>query len=285
MVARTPNSSSRPESSVEPPARTIRGAAVLQNLLTELALVLLPRGMTPKWFSELARAAFVQAAADISRLRNGRVNHSRVAALTGLTRADVKRLLQQKAFGSNKRGSSAMERVVEGWRTDPEFASHPGRSKQLLISGHRGSFAHLVKKYGGDVTHRAVLDELRRVGVVQDSINGSVFLRRSLHVGRRSNFSFLSSVMPVLVDALRLASRTNASTASSIRTLRIATETDVDLAIVRERCTSSAQAMLDGLAHTVGKRPTAHRKSQTRSINVTILLSENAANRGQRKRR
>src|SRR3974390_2023985 len=146
--------SSRNQNSPEPRSREMSGAAVLQNLLTELALVLLPRGMTPKWFSELARSAFVQAAADISRLRNGRVNHSRVAAQTGLTRADVKRLLKQNAFESNKRGLTAIERVIDGWRADPEFVSRPGQSKELQIIGRRGSFAHLVKKYGGDVTHR-----------------------------------------------------------------------------------------------------------------------------------
>src|SRR6516162_6449138 len=78
--------------SVSPPA--VRAATVLQDLLTEFALVLLPRGMTPKRFAALARSAFVQAASDMSRLRNGRVNHSRVAAQTGLTRADVKRSLK-----------------------------------------------------------------------------------------------------------------------------------------------------------------------------------------------
>jgi hypothetical protein len=240
--------------------------------------------MTPKWFSELARTAFAQAAADISKLRNGRVNHSRIAALTGLTRADVKRLLEQKAPHSNRRGLTAMERVVEGWRSDPEFAIQPGRPRQLSISGRRGSFAHLVKKYGGDVTHRAVLDELRRLQAVRDS-NGSVYLSRSLYAGRRSNFTFLSPVLPILIDVLRLAAKKGANPASLIRTLSIPTETDVDLAIVRERCASSAQAMLDGLAHSLETRPTVHRRSQTRAVSMTILLSENSPNRRQRKRR
>lgn len=283
MIARSSHSS-RYEISAEPSARTIRGAAVLQNLLTELALVLLPRGMTPKWFSELARTAFVQAAADISKLRNGRVNHSRIAALTGLTRADVKRLLERKAPDSNKRGLTAMERVVEGWRNDPEFAIQPGRSRQLSISGRRGSFAHLVKKYGGDVTHRAVLDELRRLRAVRDS-NGYVWLRRSLYAGQRSNFTFLSPVLPLFIDVLRLASKKSANPASSIRTLSIPTETDLDLAIVRERCASSAQAMLDGLAHSLETRPALHRRSQTRAVSVTVLLSENSPYRRQPKRR
>jgi Family of unknown function (DUF6502) len=283
MAARS-RRSSRIQISVGPNARTMRGAAVLQNLLAELALVLLPRGMTPKWFSELARSAFVKAAADISKLRNGRVNHSRVAVQTGLTRSDVKRLLKQNATGSNRRGLTAVERVIDGWRNDPEFAIRSGKSKPLLLSGARGSFAHLVKKYGGDVTHRAVLDELRRIGAIQDSA-GTVQLRRSLHVRQRNDFAFLSPVLPLLVDGLRLASKRDASGISSIQTLNIPADTELDLAMVRERCSSSAESMLEGLAHSLGTRSKVHRKSAMHSISVTILLVENAARRSQRKSR
>src|SRR5262252_8897927 len=114
---------------------TVRGATVLQHLLTELALVLLPRGMTPKTFAALARSAFVQAASDMSKLRNGRVNHSRVAAQTGLTRADVRRLLVYNAFGSTTRGQTALERVMDGWRADRDFLDHAGHPGKLPISG------------------------------------------------------------------------------------------------------------------------------------------------------
>lgn len=282
MVARSRHSSRR-QILIGPNSRAMRGAAVLQNLLTEFALVLLPSGMTPKWFGELARSAFVRAAADISRLRNGRVNHSRVAAQTGLTRADVKRLLKQKAFEASKRGLTAVEKVIEGWRTDPEFVSRPGQSKQLRISGRRGSFAHLVKRYGGDVTHRAVLDELRRIGAVQDS-GGTVELRRSFRRRQRNNFAFLSPVIPLLIDGLRLASKRESSNQSSIQRLDLPAETDIDLAIVRERCASSAQTMLEGLAHSLHRRNVAaKRRPPTRSITVTVVLAENALGRSKRK--
>src|SRR5215469_16828936 len=95
-----------------PRPTAIKGAAALQELITQLAFVLLPRGMTPKRFGELARSAFVHAAADMSRLRNGRVNYSRVAAQTGLSRADVGRLLKRNAIDFSLRGQSAVERVI-----------------------------------------------------------------------------------------------------------------------------------------------------------------------------
>jgi hypothetical protein len=277
--------SSHIQNRLKPRPRATGGASVLQAFLTELALVLLPRGMSPKWFSELARSAFVQAAADIARLRNGRVNHSRVAAQTGLTRADVKRLLKQNAFQSRKRGQTAVERVIDGWLADPEFALRTGQAKKLKIAGHRGSFAHLVKKYGGDVPHRAVLDELRRIAAVTDS-DGAVQLRRSLQLRQRNNFAFLSPVIPVLVDALRLASKRDCfGAASSIQTLSIPAETELDLAFVRDRCNSSALSMLDGLAHSLSAGRKMRRGSSMHSISVTVLVADNEPRRSRRKNR
>src|SRR5689334_5537230 len=61
----------------------------LQQLLLGLAQHLLPAGITPAHFGDLATQAFVKAAAGISKFRNGRVNSSRVAVLTSLRRAEV----------------------------------------------------------------------------------------------------------------------------------------------------------------------------------------------------
>lgn len=261
----------------------MRGTAALQDLLTELALVLLPRGMTPKRFGELARSAFVHAAAGISKLQNGRVNHSRVAAQTGLTRADVTRLLRHKVVNEEARGQTAVEKVIGGWHADREFMIRPGVPKQLPITGRRGSFARLVKKYGGDLPHRAVLHELRRIGAVRE-IDGKVEPRRSLHLRQRNNFAFLSPVLPALVDLLSISCKKAASKTPLIQRLNIPVETEIDLAIVRERSASSAQSMLDGLAHSLGTQVTVpkSRRSPGYLFTVTIVLAESQASKTQR---
>lgn len=261
-----------------------KGAEVLQELLTELAFVLLPRGMTPKRFSEMVRTAFVQVAADISRLRNGKVNHSRVAAQTGLSRSDVKRLLRRQAFSPAHRSQTPVERVIEGWRNDRQFATRPGKPRRLMVSGSRGSFARLVRKYGGDVPPRAVLEELRRIGAVIDA-NGAVLLHASPSIRQRYDFGFLSRVLPALVDGLRIASRKSGpGAASSVHRLTLPAETEVDLAIVRDRCISSAQSMLDGLAHSLGTQAATPRtrRAPNHSFSVTILLAENGSKKSHR---
>ena len=262
---------------------SVRGASVLQELLTELAFVLLPRGMTPKRFSELARSAFVQAAANMSKLRNGKVNHSRVAAQTGLSRADVKRLLTRNMFDSVRPDQTPVRRVISGWRTDRKFANRDGSPKRLRISGSSTSFTGLVKKHGGDVPHRAVLDELRRIGAVSVDEH-SVQLQSSHRARQRHDFIFLSPVMPALVDGIRIASsKARSGAASSIHRLTLPVETEVDLAIVRDRCASSAKAMLEGLGHSLDTQVTVpkRRGKSAYSFTITVLLAENQTKRTQ----
>ena len=254
-----------------------RGTSNLQELLRELAFVLLPRGMTPRTFGELSRSAFVQAAADRSRLRNGRINHSRVAAQTGLTRADVKRLLNRdmsaEPFVSPE---TPVEKVINGWRCDPQFSNGRGSPRLLTIAGKRPSFSALARKYAGDVPHRAVLDELRRMKAVLTSVE-HVQLRAQAQLRIRHSFGFLSPVMPVLIDGLRIASENlRPDPSTSIQRLLIPINTDVDLAFVRERCRSTAKAMLDGLAYSldVQGKLTKRKRGASYSYAVTILLTE-----------
>lgn len=279
----TPGQSPRRHRSEKSSPVSVRGASILQELLTELAFVLLPRGMTPKRFGELARSAFVQAAAEMSKLRNGKVNHSRVAAQTGLSRADVKRLLRSNVFDSVRPDQTPVRRVISGWRTDRKFGNRDGRPKRLRISGSSTSFTSLVKKYGGDVPHRAVLDELRRIGAVSGD-EDSVRLQPPHHRYQSHDFVFLSPVLPALVDGIRIASsKTSSGAASSIHRLSLPVETEVDLAIVRDRCHSSAKAMLDGLDHSLGTQVTVPKRTRKSaySFTITVLLAENRAKRTQ----
>lgn len=267
------------ESREEPNQVSLRGASVLQRLLTELALVLLPRGMTPKRFGELARCAFVQVAADASKGRNGRVNHSRVAAQTGLSRSDVKRLLSGNMLDCVQAYQTPVTRVITGWRTDRKFAHSEGRPKPLKLSGAGNSFISLVKKYAGDIPHRAVLDEMLRIGVVVEC-NDTVQLQPTFRFVKRQDVRFLSPVLPALVDGIRIASlKKNPRASSPIYRLSFPVESEVDLAIVRERCASSVKAMLDGLGQSLGEQVTLPKRKRNLaySFTITVLLAENRA--------
>jgi hypothetical protein len=254
-----------------------RGTFSLQELLRELAFVLLARGITPKIFGELSRSAFAQAAADDSKLRNGRVNHSRVAAQTGLTRADVKRLLSRGLHSVRfAAGQTAMERVIDGWRSDRRFTNGAGNPRTLRISGSEPSFILLARRYAGDIPYRAVLSELLRIRAV-DVHGESVQLRKPSQLRRRHDLGFLVAIVPALIDGIRIASegeRTDA--AASIHRLLIPVGSELDLPPVRERCKSTAKAMLDGLSHSLGTKVNNKRRTNLGpSFAVTVFLSEN----------
>jgi Family of unknown function (DUF6502) len=253
---------------------SFRSASLLHELMRELAFVLLTQGMTPKSFGELSRAAFVEAAATHSRLLNGRVNQSRVAAQTGLSRADVKRLLVVKSGDIQMSlRPTPVERVIAGWRNDRRFVNAKGTPKPLPISRGAPSFALLAKKYAGDVPYRAVLGELERINAVMVK-RDRVLL--TIDPRKRVDFSALAAVVPALIDGLRIASATGDDPSKSVYRLQIPAQSQFDLAFVKDRCSSSAKSMLEGLGHSLG---VSTQKSRLKRItpalfSVSILLTE-----------
>lgn len=249
---------------------------MLRDLLQELAFVLLAHGITPKNFGDLSRVAFVNAAATHSRLRNGRVNQSRVAAQTGLSRADVKRLLLRKdaQIGIPSR-RTPVESVIAGWQTDRRFLDPKGEPKTLHISRRTSSFTHLAKKYAGDVPYRAVLGELERIHAVK--LQGEkVQLVKATALHRHQNVAALSAVVPALIDGLRIAGRTSDDPTKSIHRLQIPARSDLDLAFLKKRCSSTAKSMLEGLEHSLGavSERAGSRKKLENTLSVSILLTE-----------
>src|SRR5689334_23009357 len=146
-------------------------ASTLERLLLGLAQHLLPAGITPAYFGDLATQAFVRAAARISKCRNGRVNSSRIAVLASLRRVEVKRLLTDavKTDAAFSKRQPRTHRVLAGWRTDRRYLDRKGHPRRLPMQGKSGSFVSLVKAFAGDVPPRAVLEELRRVHAVRET--------------------------------------------------------------------------------------------------------------------
>jgi hypothetical protein len=176
----------------------------LQKHLLELASALLASGMTAKTFVELANRAFVEVAAETSKFLNGSVNHSRVAARTGLSRARVRRVMNADRHSRVYCDQGPMERVILGWRSDRRFTD-PNRHPRLLKVSGRRSFALLVKRYGGDLPHRAVLEELRKIGAVTTIGN---LVRLSTRYSRKTRAKHTYSA-PTRRDTRRHVSRTS----------------------------------------------------------------------------
>jgi hypothetical protein len=163
-------------------------AATLQ-LLQPLARFLLEAGIGIGELNTLARLAYVQAARQAqSSSGEARVNISRIAAATGLTRVEVAALLGRapKTPVPAGRGAVRAERVLFGWWNDADFQDASGIPKRLKPKGSRNSFAALVKRYSGDAHNTApILNDLLRSRAVRECEDGAlqVLKRTSVNVG------------------------------------------------------------------------------------------------------
>jgi hypothetical protein len=254
--------------------------ALIQRLLVELARLLLPGGVTPNYLNLLIKRSFVQAAAANSRFRNGRINYSRVAVLTGLTRSEVRRVLTPSSDEVQKEPvlQSRADRVLHGWLTDAQFLSRGSVPKPLPIRG-RTSFAALVRKYGGDVPHRAVLDELLKIRAVK-RVRDRVEMNRMPANRRSGSSSALALAASVIADAARVASRAQVSDVQPpIYRLELIARNNVELLVLKRRVSEAIASVFEGLRGSLQYRPVRRKRiPRGRSVlTVTALIAEQDA--------
>ena len=143
----------------------------LVTLLKPLVRLVLKRGLAFGQFSELVKRAYVEVARDDFAVPGRKPSVSRIAVLTGLTRKEAKRVLadaDSAGGAAARRRINRAARVVSAWVTEPDYHDGRGAPGSLPFEDDEAaSFSSLVREHGADVTPRAVLDELLRVGAVQ----------------------------------------------------------------------------------------------------------------------
>lgn len=143
--------------------------SALSLMFKPLIRLLIAQGVTHAEFSETAKEVYVETA-----LRHfeaeGKVNRSRIAILTGLTRKEVKNVIDRTLeFGYQEKSFSRPERVLTGWYSDPKFQGPYGIPLELPYESGEAeekSFVELVKQYSGDMAPRQMLNQLIEAGSV-----------------------------------------------------------------------------------------------------------------------
>jgi hypothetical protein len=149
----------------------------LIRILRPLTRLLLEVGLGVGDLHVLSKLAYVEAAGERQAGRGGaRPNVSRIAAATGLTRQEVATILRRAPgeLPPVRRGRARAERVLTAWHTDPEFSDRSGSPRPLPKKGGRGSFAALVKRYGGAVKPASILRELVQARAAREMEDGRV---------------------------------------------------------------------------------------------------------------
>ncbi len=149
--------------------------AACRYLILPLARLLLRYGVGYREFSDVCKSAFVEVASGEYGLRGRPANLSRVAILTGLSRKEVKKLRDQARPALDSAGMHGLNpgsTVLRGWFSDPEFLSETGAPAPMSVDGRDPSITSLVKRYAGDLPVRAVINEMMRMGVVEEMPSG-----------------------------------------------------------------------------------------------------------------
>jgi len=145
-------------------------------LLKPLVRLVLKRGVAFGQFAELAKQVYVEVAKKDFAVPGRKMTVSRVAVLTGLTRKEARRLFDVDPMAGTpdpRRRINRAARVLSAWVQEVDYHDGRGGPASLDFDSDEGpNFSRLVAEHGGDVTPRAVLDELLRVGAVQRLKNG-----------------------------------------------------------------------------------------------------------------
>ena len=146
----------------------------VRMMLKPLVRLLISQGVSHGDFSEAAKDVYVEVA--VRHFDNSpKVNQSKIAILTGLTRKEVKNVIDRAVSADpHNKNYSRPSRVLAGWHSDPKYIGPYGVPLEIPYeySGVAGpSFTELVRTYSGDMAPRPMLKELIRVGAVVELEN------------------------------------------------------------------------------------------------------------------
>jgi len=134
-----------------------------------LIRLLIAQGVTHAEFADTAKEVYVETAVRHFEA-DGRINKSRIAILTGLTRKEVKNVLDRALASDYKeRHYSRPTRVLTGWYSDPAFQGPYGIPLELPYESDETdgrSFVELVRRYSGDMAPRQMMNQLLESGSV-----------------------------------------------------------------------------------------------------------------------
>jgi hypothetical protein len=244
---------------------------VLAALLDVLASILIPLEITPTRLAQIARVSFVKASSLNARIRSsGRPHLARIAALTGLSRAEVKRVVATnfRLSSCEPESSPRALRVLAAWRKSNGY-SRGGKGVRLRVSGPFPSFETLCRDHSGDIPYRVILGELERRSSVKltekrswVSISES-WKPRNPRSAELANLAFAASIIGELSQSEKILVR---------RKERIRAASIIQDSYVENAVASRLTELLDNLPQLFVSREQA--RQNTSRVNIYTLVSK-----------
>ena len=143
----------------------------LRRVLRPMVKLMLARGITYPYLTDLLKALFVDVADKDFRLDEKQPTDSRVSLVSGVHRKEVNRLRQEMASDAEIVPSvvSLGAQLVAVWLGSVQYLDENNQPKPLarfVSEGGDMSFEALVAGVNSDIRPRVVLDEWLRLGVV-----------------------------------------------------------------------------------------------------------------------
>lgn len=174
-------------------------------LLAPLAQLMVGHSVQFGEITDMLKKAMVNAALTSYGNTQRNLTDSRISILTGVHRKDVRRLreepLQEVAVKQHTPLMSVSAQVVARWISEPMYLTTHNRARTLARTPRHAKpgepdFTTLVSEISRDVGARAVLDELERLGIINNLDDAHVQLQDNAFVpqeGMSETFHFLAA--------------------------------------------------------------------------------------------
>ncbi|MDH5327019.1 MAG: DUF6502 family protein [Gammaproteobacteria bacterium] len=173
------------------------------KMLRPLVRVLLKYQISYGEFASLLRRTYIEVADQDFAIPNRKSTYSKVAVMTGIDRKMVQEILNSKkdTFELSSKPINKGLSVVKTWTTVAKYLDKKKRPIDLPLRGPK-SFETLAEEACADITPRALLDELIRVGVVERMDKQSVRLLKSTYIPSKDEEQLVSILFTCAKDLL-----------------------------------------------------------------------------------
>lgn len=146
---------------------------VLQ-VMRPLARLLIRHGVSYPVFSAALKRTFLEAAETELAARGAKRTDSALTLLSGVHRRDVRELLRTapEERPPRREPRHLAAEVVARWLNEKGYRDRAGAPRRLPRAGAKACFDALVEGLSRDVRPRAVLEELKHLGVVREHDDG-----------------------------------------------------------------------------------------------------------------
>jgi hypothetical protein len=228
----------------------------------------------------MLRTAAVRSVAARQLETSLRVSISGISASTGISRAEVSRILKSEAKSparSSDRHQQSTSKILSIWQQDPKFTTSNGQPADLKIYGRGPTFDSLVKLYGRGIPTRAMLDELTRTRAIEVTPVQTVRLKTGVAVERgmtpqvvKAFGDRVSELMGTLLQNMR--DPENSAFVASVADVKVSAS---EVPLLRREISSRGAEFLNEIQDMLTRDPSRSTNSKNApSVSVTICYHE-----------